>query len=61
MIVTIEYGEGEVTDPLEGVTGMDRDEDDNLVATFNDGSRSTFIAGSVKKAVDDESTHKVHD
>ncbi|QLH82322.1 hypothetical protein [Halosimplex pelagicum] len=60
MIVTVEYSDGEVTDPLEDVTDLDRDDDNNLVATFGDGSRSTFIDGSVKKAVDDEETHKIH-
>jgi hypothetical protein len=60
MIVTIEYGDGECTDPLEGVTDLDRDEDDNLVATFDDGTRSTFVDGSLAKASDSTDTHKVH-
>jgi hypothetical protein len=61
MIVTVEYGDGEVTDPLEDVTDIDRDEENNLVTTFSDGTRSTFVDGQVKKASDGKDTHKVHE
>ena len=61
MIVTVEYGNGEVTDPLEGVTNLGRDKNGDLVATFGDGSKSTFIDGTVMQAQDDEESHRVHE
>lgn len=61
MIVTVKYGDGEVTDPLEGVTNLGRDEDENLVATFSDGSKSTFVDGQVKQAEDSDESHRVHE
>lgn len=61
MIVTVEYGDGKVTDPLEGVTNLGRDKDENLVATFSDGSKSTFIDGKVKQAEDNDESHRVHE
>lgn len=60
MIVTIEYGDEERTGPLESVTGLDRDDDRNLVVTFNDGTRSTFVNGSVKTASESPDTRTVH-
>lgn len=61
MIVTVEYGGGEVTDPLENVTGVIRDKGDNLAVIFGDGTFSTFVNGEVEEVLDDQDTRKTHD
>jgi len=60
MILEIAYnddGTERTTDPYDGATHIERDEDDNLVVTWDDGTRQTFIDGRVVQAWEDHETH----